>query len=78
MPQPAQVSTSPGVPGGRHALTCPGTQFLEGRPALTCLGIQSPGGCHTSACLDMHPDPGMPDYQIATVLGRISLKKTHP
>ena len=41
----------PEVPGGRHALTCPGTQFLGGHHASTCLGIQSLGGCHTSACL---------------------------
>ena len=41
----------PGVPGGRHASTCPGTQFLGGRHASTCLGIQSLGGCHASACL---------------------------
>ena len=27
---------------------------------------------------DLHPDPGMPGCQVATVLGRISLKKTHP
>ena len=30
----------PGVPGGRHALTSPGTQFSGGRHALTCPGIQ--------------------------------------
>ena len=29
----------PGVPGGRHASTCPGTQFLGGRHASTCPGI---------------------------------------
>ena len=51
MSQPAQESTSLGVPGGRHDSTCPRTQFSGGRPALTCPGIQSPGGCHTSACL---------------------------
>ena len=27
---------------------------------------------------DLHPDPGKPGSQIATVLGRISFKKTHP
>ena len=41
----------PGVPGGRHALTCPGTQFSGGHHASTSLGIRSLGGCHTSACL---------------------------
>ena len=41
----------PGVPGGRHVSTCPGTQFLGGCHASTCPGIQSLGGCHASACL---------------------------
>ena len=41
----------PGVPGGHHASTCPGTQFSGGCHFSTCLGIQSLGGCHTSACL---------------------------
>ena len=41
----------PGVPGGRHASTCPGTQFLGGRHTLTCPGIRSLGGCYASACL---------------------------
>ena len=27
---------------------------------------------------DLHPDPGMPGSQVATVLGTISLRKTHP
>ena len=40
-----------GVPGGHHALTCPGTQSLGGRHASTCPGIRSIGGCHASACL---------------------------
>ena len=29
----------PGVPGGRHASTCPGTQFSGGCHTSTCLGI---------------------------------------
>ena len=41
----------PGVPGGRHASTCLGTQFSGGRHASPCLGIRSLGGCHASACL---------------------------
>ena len=41
----------PGVPGGHHTSTCPGTQLSGGHHASTCLGIQSLGGCHTSACL---------------------------
>ena len=27
---------------------------------------------------DLHPDPGMPGSQVATVLGRTSFKKIHP
>ena len=27
---------------------------------------------------DPHPDPGMPGSQAATILGRISVRKTHP
>ena len=65
MPQTAPESTSPGVQGGQHALTCP--------------GILSPGGRHTSAFLgDLHPDLGMTGSQVVTVLGGISFRKTHP
>ena len=65
MPQTAPESTSPEVPGGRHASACP--------------GILSPGGRHTSAFLgDLHPDLGMTGSQVATVLGSISFRKTHP
>ena len=35
---------------------------------LSCLSL--PG--------DLYPDPGMPGSQLATVLGRISFRKTHP
>ena len=35
---------------------------------LSCLSL--PG--------DLYPDPGMPGSQVATVLGRISFRKTHP
>ena len=41
----------PGVPGGHHGSTCPGTQFLGGCHVSTCPGIRSPRGCHASACL---------------------------
>ena len=27
---------------------------------------------------DLHPDPGTPGSQVATILGRISFRKTHP
>ena len=26
---------------------------------------------------DLHPDPGTPGFRVATVLGRISFRKTH-
>ena len=35
---------------------------------LSCLSL--PG--------DLHPDPEMPGSQVATVLGRIAFRKTHP
>ena len=35
---------------------------------LSCLSL--PG--------DLHPDPGMLSSQVATVLGKISFRKTHP
>ena len=44
-------NSSPGVPGGHHASTCPGTQFSGGHHASTCPGIRSLEGCHASACL---------------------------
>ena len=33
---------------------------------------------HLSLPGDLHPDLGMPGSQVATVLGRISFRKTHP
>ena len=44
-------NSSPGVPGGHHPSTCPGTQFLGGCHASTCPGIRSLGGCYASDCL---------------------------
>ena len=41
----------PGVPGGHHASTYPGTQFSGGQHASTCPGIRSPGSCHASSFL---------------------------
>ena len=54
MLQPARGSASPGVPGGQHASTCPGTQFSGGQPALICPRILSPEGCHASACMGIY------------------------
>ena len=69
---------APGVPGGQHASTCPGTQFSGGRHASTCLGIRSIGGCHTSACLGICTLTRGHLAQDATVLGKIRFRKTHP
>ena len=33
---------------------------------------------HLSLPGDLHPDAGMPSSQVATVLSRISFRKTHP
>ena len=33
---------------------------------------------HINLLGDLHPDLGMPGSQVATVLGRISFRKTHP
>ena len=49
-------------------LTCPDLPRDSISRRLSCLSL--PG--------DMHPDPGMPGSQGATVLGRISFRKTHP
>ena len=49
---------------------------------LTCLDL--PGDStsrrlsHLNLSGDLLPDPGMPRCQVATVLGRISFRKTHP
>ena len=44
---------------------------------LTCLDLPTRLSC-LSLPGDLHPGPGMPGSQVTTVLGRISLKKTHP
>ena len=53
---------------------------MLGRP--TCLDLPRDSVSRSLSCLslpgDLHPDLGMPGSQVATVLGRISLKKTHP
>ena len=53
---------------------------ILGRPS--CLDL--PGGSisrrvsRLSLPGDLHPDPGTPGSQVATVLGRISFRKTYP
>ena len=70
----------PGVPEGRHASTCPGTQFSG--IGLTYLNLPGDLISRRLSCLslpgDLHPDLGTPGSQVATVLGRISFRKTHP
>ena len=69
----------PGIPGGQKCLDLPRDPILE-RP--TCLDLTGDVISRRLPCLslpgDLHPDPGMPGSQIATVLGRISFKKTYP
>ena len=67
---------------GPRRLTClnlPRDPTL-GRP--TCLSLSGDLISRRLSCLnlpgDLHPDLGMPGSQVATVLGRISFKKTHP
>ena len=56
----------PGLPGGCHASTCPRTQFSGGHHTSTYLGIYTLNrGC-------------LPGSQVATVLGKIRFRKTHP
>lgn len=103
-------NSSPGVPGGHHALTCLGIGLRKVVTPQPVRGSSSPRGPRRSSrldlprdpilrrpsrldlprdsisrrlsCLslpgDLHPDPGTPGSQVATVLGRISFRKTHP
>ena len=64
-PQTVQGSFSPRGPRRSSHLDLPRDPIL-GRPSRLSL----PG--------DLHPDPGTPGSQVATVLGRISFRKTHP
>ena len=59
-PQPAQGSSSPRGPRRSSRLDLPRDPIL-GRPSR----LDLPG--------DLHPDPGMPGSQVATVLGRMNL-----
>ena len=78
MSQPARGSASPGVPVGHHALTC--RDPILGRP--TCLDLPGDSISRRLSCFslheDMHPDLGTPGSQVATLLGRISLKRLTP
>ena len=51
-------------------------------PILACLDLPRDSISRRLSCLnlpgDLHPDPGTHSSQVATVLGRISFRKTHP
>ena len=84
-------NSSPGVPGGHHALTCLGISLQKVVTPQPVWGSFSPRGSRRSSCLDLprdlisrrlsrlslpgdlHPDPGTPGSQVATVLGRMNL-----
>ena len=67
---------------GCHASTCLGIRQSRNPRRSSCLNL--PGDLisrrlsHLSLPGNMHPDPGMPGSQVATILGRISFRKTHP
>ena len=71
-----------GVPGGHHALTCLGIGLRKVVTPQPVQGSSSPRGPRRLSCLDLPGDqlldPGTPGSQVATVLGRISFRKTHP
>ena len=74
-----------------HTSTCSGIHQSRDPRRSSCLNLPRGPILRRPNCLDLprklsclslpgdlHPDPGMPGCQVATVLGRISLKKTHP
>ena len=79
MPQPVQGSFSPRGPRRSSRLDLPRDPIL-GRPSRLDLPGDSisRGLSRLSLPGDLHPDPGTPGSQVATVLGRISFRKTHP
>ena len=79
MPQPVWGSSSPRGPRRSSRLDLPRDPIL-GRPS--CLDLPGDSISRRLSRLslpgDLHPDPGMPGSQVATVLGRISFRKTQP
>ena len=67
---------------GCHTSTCLGICQSRGPRRSTCLDLPRYLISRRLSCLslpgDLHTDPGTPGSQIATVLGRISFRKTHP
>ena len=79
MPQPAWRSTSSGVPGGRHALTnAKGPNSQEANLPRLAQEFDLQETVMTQPAGDLHPDLGTPGSQVATILGRIGFRKTHP
>ena len=68
-----------GGPRTSSCLDLPKDLVLNRLSRLNLLGDSISGRL---SCLilpgDLHPDPGTPGSQVATVLGKISFKKTHP
>ena len=75
-PQPVRGSSSP---RRSSHLNLPRDPILR-RPSRLDLPMDSISRrlSHLSLPGDLHPDPGMPGSQVATVLGRINFRKTHP
>ena len=92
MPQPAQGSTSPWsqevdlpkdlVLRRLSHLNLLGDPPVQGSQRSTCLDRLGDWISMRLSCLnlagDLLPEPGTPGSQVATVLGRISFRKTHP
>ena len=78
-PQPVRGSSSPRGPRRSSRLDLPRDPIL-GRPS--CLDLPGDSISRRLSRLslpgDLHPDPGTPGFQVATVLGRISFTKIHP
>ena len=70
-----------GVPGGHHALTCLEISLRKVVTPQPVGGSSSPRGPRRLSCFnlpgDLHPDPGTPGSQVATVLGRMNLHQIY-
>ena len=78
-PQPVRGSSSPRGSRRSSHLDLPRDPIL-GRPSR--LDLPGDSISRRLSCLSLsgvlHPDPGTPGSQVATVLSRISFRKTHP
>ena len=77
MSQPAWGSTSPGIPEVNIPQLV--RDPILGRP--NCFDLSGDLISSRLSCFslpgNLHPDPGMHGFQVATVLDRISFRKTH-